>query len=411
MDQRNEECMKTTNKAGAAPLTVADLARAASLRQKQTLDLLRALVAIESPSADKSAVDRCMQLAAARCAELGGKVRWHRQRAYGDVLEARFPADPHNRRSADRSEAKSDPRPLLLLGHLDTVWPLGTLARMPFKIKSGRVFGPGALDMKAGVAMALSALSLLRERRALTRPVVLLLNSDEEVGSPISRPITEAVAVKCEAVFVLEPGQGADGAYKTSRKGTGDYIVRVKGVAAHAGVDFASGHSAVLELARQIQIVAAFTGKEQGLTVNPGVIGGGTLPNVVAAEAWAHVDFRYARAAHARKIERFFRELRPIDNNCAVEAVGGVNRPPMERTKETARLFAKAATLAAELGFVLQEATTGGGSDGNFTSAIGVPTLDGMGAVGEGAHANNESILIEHLAPRTALLAAMIAGL
>ena len=263
--------------------------------------------------------------------------------------------------------------------------------------------------MKAGVAMAHSALSVLKERDALTRPVVLLLNSDEEIGSPVSRPITEAIAAECCAVFVLEPAQGAHGAYKTSRKGTGDYFVRVTGVASHAGVDFGSGHSAVLELARQIQKIGAFTGTEEGLTVNPGVIGGGTLPNVVAADAWAHVDFRYAKAAHAKKIERMFRKLRPIDKKCAVEVAGGVNRPPMERTKGTARLFAQAATLAAELGFELQEATTGGGSDGNFTSAIGVPTLDGMGAVGVGAHASNESILIENLAPRTALLAAMIA--
>jgi glutamate carboxypeptidase len=384
-------------------VAIANLSKAARLGQKQTLGLLRELVEIESPSADKGAVDRCMRLAAAHCGEVGGKIRWHRQRAYGDVLEARFPG---------KGGADGFPeRPLLLLGHLDTVWPVGTLAKMPFKTRSGRVLGPGVLDMKAGVAMALSALSILREFHALTRPVVLLLNSDEEIGSPVSRPITEAIAADCEAVLVMEPGQGADGAYKTARKGTGDYIVRVTGVAAHAGVDFASGHSAVLELARQIEKIAAFTGREPGLTVNPGVIGGGTLPNVVAAEAWAHVDFRYSRTAQAKKIERMFRELRPIDKKCTVEAVGGVNRPPMERTRGTVKLFAKAATLAAELGFVLQEAATGGGSDGNFTSAIGVPTLDGMGAVGEGAHARNESILIEHLAPRTALLAAMIASL
>ena len=395
--------MKITKESEISELSVRDLQQAARFRQTETLDLLRRLVEVESPSADKAAVDRCMQLAAEAGRETGGKVRWHRQKVYGDVLEVRFPAE--------RGAAATRKRPLLLLGHLDTVWPVGTLAKMPFKTRSGRVFGPGVLDMKAGVAMALSALRLLKERHALTRPVVLLLNSEEEIGSPVSRPITEAVAKACEAVFVLEPGQGADGAYKTSRKGTGDYIVRVTGVAAHAGVDFASGHSAVLELARQIEKIGSFTGVETGLTVNPGVIGGGTLPNVIAAEAWAHVDFRFAKASHAKKIERMFRGLRPIDKGCRVEVIGGVNRPPMERTKGTAKLFAQAATLASELGFELQEATTGGGSDGNFTSAIGVPTLDGMGAVGEGAHASNESILIEHLAPRTALLAAMIAKL
>jgi glutamate carboxypeptidase len=395
--------MKTTKESGISGLPMTVLEQAARFQQTWTLALLRRLVEVESPSADKAAVDRCMQLAVEAAREIGGKVRWHRQKVYGDVLEVHFPAE--------RGAAATRKLPLLLLGHLDSVWPVGTLAKMPFNTRRGRVFGPGVLDMKAGVAMALSALRLLKERHALTRPVVLLLNSEEEIGSPVSRPITEAVAKECEAVFVLEPGQGADGAYKTSRKGTGDYIVRVTGVAAHAGVDFASGHSAVLELARQIQRIGSFTGVERGLTVNPGVIGGGTLPNVIAAEAWAHIDFRFAKASHAKKIERMFRGLRPIDKGCRVEVIGGVNRPPMERTKGTARLFAKAATLAAELGFELQEATTGGGSDGNFTSAIGVPTLDGMGAVGEGAHASNESILIEHLAPRTALLAAMIAKL
>ena len=395
--------MKIKNQGVVSEPSIVELDKVARLRQDRTLALLRQLVEVESPSGDKAAVDRCMQVAAAACGEAGGKVHWHRQKEHGDLLEARFHAD---------GRAMTSPKkPLLILGHLDTVWPLGTLAKMPFKTRDGRVFGPGVFDMKAGVAMALTALSILKEHGGLSRPVILLLNSEEEIGSPVSRPLTEAIARECEAVFVLEPGQGPNGAYKTSRKGTGDYMVRVTGVAAHAGVDFRSGHSAVLELARQIQKIGEFTDREPGLTVNPGVIGGGTLPNVVAAEAWAHVDFRFAKASHAKKIERMFRELRPINKKCKVEVVGGVNRPPMERTKGTAKLFAQAATLASELGFELQEATTGGGSDGNFTSALGVPTLDGMGAVGEGAHASNESILIEHLAPRTALLAAMIAKL
>ena len=367
-------------------------------KEKQIEDWLRRLVRLESPSEDPQAVSTAADLVAQWARELGARAKRHKQKNFGDVLELRF------------GPTRSSQKPVLVLGHLDTVWPMGTLAKMPWREADGRYWGPGVLDMKAGVVMALTTLKALRYMK-LARPVTLLLNSDEEVGSPVSRPITEAIAKKCEAVFVLEPGQGADGAYKTSRKGTGDYIIRVTGVAAHAGVDFSSGHSAVLELARQIQKMGEFTGKEQGLTVNPGVIGGGTLPNVIAAEAWAHIDFRYSRTSHAEKIERMFLGLRPIDQGCRLEVVGGVNRPPMERTKETARLFTKAATLASELGFVLHEAKTGGGSDGNFTSAIGVPTLDGMGAVGEGAHASNESILIEHLAPRTALLAAMIASL
>jgi glutamate carboxypeptidase len=382
--------------------------QAALTRQAETLAWLRELVECESPSGDKAAVDRVMQLAAAQCNAIGGRVRIHRQKGFGDLLEARFAPSKKALRSRKKSQVN---KPLMLLGHLDTVWPIGTLAKMPFRTKGGRVYGPGALDMKGGGVMALQALAIVQENDALSRPVVLLLNSDEEVGSPVSRPVTEAIARECEAVFVLEPGQGLQGAYKTSRKGTGDFTVRVRGVASHAGVDFKSGQSAVLELARQIENIAGFTDIERGITVNPGVIGGGTLSNVVAADAWAHVDFRFERTADAKRIERKFHQLRPINKKCAVEIAGGVNRPPMERTKGAVALFAQAATLAKGLGFELTEATTGGGSDGNFTSAIGIPTLDGMGVVGEGAHASNESFLIEHLAPRTALLAAMIANL
>ncbi len=238
--------MRSDLEAGKPGRSAAALAEAARRRQEETLSLLRRLVELESPSGDKDAVDRCMELAAETCRRLGGRVRWHRQKRFGDLLETRF--------TVGRGPVKSDRRPLLLLGHLDTVWPVGTLARMPFKVNGGKVFGPGALDMKAGVAMALTSLAILKENQALRRPVVLLLNSEEEVGSPVSRPVTEAIAQQCEVVFVLEPGQGPGGAYKTSRKGTGDYTVRVTGVAAHAGVDFKSGHSAVLELARQIEI-------------------------------------------------------------------------------------------------------------------------------------------------------------
>jgi glutamate carboxypeptidase len=396
-NESHKDCMKNKMEREKTKCSLAWIAENACLRERQTLSLLRRMVELESPSGDKAAVDDCMALAATVCRELGGIVRWHRQKKFGDLLEARF--------GFRRGGAA---RPLLLLGHLDTVWPLGTLKEMPFRRSRGRIWGPGVLDMKAGVAMALSALAILRERKMLTRPVILLLNSEEEIGSPVSRPLTERLARECDAVFVLEPGQGPNGAYKTARKGTGDFIVRATGVAAHAGVDFSNGHSAVLELGRQLEKISTFTDLDCGLTVNPGVIGGGTRPNVVAEQAWVHVDFRFAKATHAKKIEQKFRRLRPIDKKCRIEVAGGVNRPPMERTKATAALFAQAATLAAVLGFELHEATTGGGSDGNFTSAIGVPTLDGMGAVGEAAHASNESILIEHLAPRTALLAAMM---
>jgi glutamate carboxypeptidase len=280
---------------------------------------------------------------------------------------------------------------------------------MPFRERSGRIFGPGVLDMKAGVVMALAAIRALRTLEISTRPVTLLLNSDEEVGSPVSRPITERLALASAAVLVLEPAQGL--ACKTARKGIADYRLEVTGVAAHSGVDFARGHSAILELAQLIETVAGFTRPGLGRTVNPGVIGGGTRSNVVAAQAWADVDVRVQRSSDAATVEKLFRGLRCNDPHCTLKVTGGMNRPPMERKAGTVALYKHARGLAANLGFDLPEAATGGGSDGNFTAALGVPTLDGLGAVGEGAHAAHESIVIEHLIPRTALLAAMLATL
>jgi glutamate carboxypeptidase len=342
-------------------------------------------------------VDRCVAFVAESCSALGGQVRLHRQKIFGNLLDARF------------GSPRSKQKPVLLLGHLDTVWPFGTLKDMPFRVEGGRVWGPGVLDMKAGVAMALTAIAILKEQQKLGRPVVLLLNSDEEVGSDVSRPLTEKLARQCAAVFVLEPAQGLAGAYKTARKGVGNYSIRVQGVASHSGVDFERGHSAIVELARQIERITQFTELDRGITVNVGTVQGGTRSNVVAAEARAEVDVRIARARDEARIEKHFRSLRVFDSKCSLHVEGGLNRPPMERTPGTVALFKRAAAHARELGFVLEEAATGGGSDGNFTSAIGVPTLDGMGAVGEGAHAPYESLLLEHMAPRTALLAAMLA--
>jgi glutamate carboxypeptidase len=279
---------------------------------------------------------------------------------------------------------------------------------MPWRVGEGRYWGPGVLDMKAGIVMALSALSALHELR-LDRPVTLLLNSDEEVGSPVSRWITERLALESAAVLVLEPAQGL--AYKTSRKGVGQYNVQVTGVGAHSGVDFERGHSAILELAKLVQTISGFTNLERKLTVNCGVIAGGTRSNVVPSNASTEVDVRIAKASDAAYIEKLFNSLKVSDRNCKLTITGGINRPPMERKAGTIALFKKARAIASELGFVLEEAATGGGSDGNFTAALGVPTLDGMGAVGEGAHAAHESVVIEHLVPRTALLAAMIASI
>jgi glutamate carboxypeptidase len=373
-----------------------ELLSAATQAQPGLLRFLEEMVAAESPSDNKQAVDRCVTLVAKRCTKQGGRVKLHRQRGFGDLLEVRF--GPSSRKQ----------KPLMLLGHLDTVWPLGTLKEMPFRVKDRRVWGPGVLDMKAGVAMALTALRMLDERGWLRRPILMLLNSDEEVGSTCSRALTEKLALQSESVFVLEPAQGLEGAYKTARKGVGEYRVQVHGVAAHSGVDFERGASAINELARQIGAIEGFTELARGITVNAGIVQGGTRSNVIAADAWADVDVRIARAGDAARIEKRFRGLRVVDRRCSLEVTGGMNRPPMERTRGTVELFRRAATLAGTMGFDLHEAATGGGSDGNFTSALGVATLDGMGAVGEGAHARHESILLENLAPRTALLAAML---
>ncbi|WP_446744862.1 M20 family metallopeptidase [Silvibacterium acidisoli] len=373
-----------------------DLAAEIAGRQPELLGLIEALVKVESPSDSPADVNACAALAEKFCMEAGGKVRTHRQKQFGNILEAQF------------GPRKRGAKPILLLGHLDTVWPLGTLKTMPYRIADGRVWGPGVLDMKAGVAMALTALRFLIERDLLDRPVTMLLVSEEEVGSPVSRAVTEKIAADCSSVFVLEPAQGLAGAYKTARKGIGNYGLKVTGVAAHSGVDFEKGHSAVVELARQIEVIQGFTEQSRGITVNVGTIRGGTRSNVVAAEAWAEIDVRIPRIADAGRIEKKFARLKPRDKGCTLHLEGGWNRPPMERTKGTVTLFRQAATFARNLGFDLQEASTGGGSDGNFTSALGVPTLDGMGAVGEGAHARHESILLKDLAPRTALLAAML---
>ncbi len=356
---------------------------------------LRELVEVESPSEDKAAVDRANALVESWVGELGGKVKRHKQKAFGDVLEIKF------------GPARSKRGRVLLLGHLDTVWPMGTLAKMPWREADGKIFGPGVLDMKVGVVMALEAIAAA-QAMGMDRPVTLLLNSEEEVGSPVSRAITERVAKECAAVFVMEPAQGL--AYKTARKGVGHFDLRVEGVGSHAGVDFERGHSAVLEMARLVQRVSAMTDLKRGLTVNAGVIHGGTRSNVVASECVAEVDLRIVKARDAARVEKLFHALKTADKACRLTVSGGINRPPMERKAGTIALFKQARKLASEMGFVLDEAATGGGSDGNFTAALGVPTLDGMGAVGAGAHAAHEHIVAAHMVERTALLAGMLAA-
>ena len=383
------------------PIPMRALLAGARRKQPALIELTEKLVRAESPSNDKAAVDGCVRLAAEHARELGGHVKLHRQRLFGDLLEARF---------GPKSKIGAAGR-ILLLGHLDTVWPIGTLKAMPCKVEGGRLWGPGTLDMKAGVAMAFGAIEMLTEASLLdhapAREIVLLLNTDEEVGSPVSRPVTERLAAECATVYVLEPAQGL--AYKTARKGTGNWRIEIKGVAAHAGVDFEKGASALRELARVVETVSGWTDLKRGLTVSVGVAGGGTKTNVIPAEAWAEVDVRIARKADGVRITRKFAGLKPVDKRCPLTVAGGIDRPPMERTRGTVQLYRQARALAAELGWQLEEAATGGASDGNLTSALGIATLDGMGAVGQGAHAKTESIELEHLAPRVALLAALLA--
>jgi glutamate carboxypeptidase len=366
--------------------------------QNRIVDTICELVEIESPSDNKPAVDRIARFLAPKFESLGGKIQLHRSNEFGDSLQVDFPAN----------SPPSNAKPVLLLGHYDTVYPLGTLAQMPCKVDRGKLLGPGVLDMKSGIALMLHAIEGLQSQLGgLPRPVTVFLVSDEEVGSHSSRAITEALAKKSSGVLVLEPAAGR-GAVKTARKGVGEYTLRVKGVASHAGLDPGSGHSAILELARQIAVISKLNNLRQGISVNPGVITGGTRTNVVAAEASVEIDVRIKSAKQAAQINRKLRSLRPFDRHCKLHLTGEINRLPMERTAGVAALYKKAQAVAATIGWKLQEAAVGGGSDGNFTAGMGIPTLDGMGGVGDGAHALHEHIVISELPRRATLLAGMI---
>jgi glutamate carboxypeptidase len=367
--------------------------------QHDLLVTIRELVEIESPSDNKPAVDRIAAFLATKFEALGGRTQLHHSSDFGDSLQIDFGGN------ASR-------KPVLLLGHYDTVYPLGTLANMPCKTENGRLHGPGVLDMKSGIALILHAIAALQAWHGgiLPRPVTAFLVSDEEVGSHSSRKITEALAKNSAGVLVLEPAAGLRGAVKTARKGVGEYHLRVKGIAAHAGLDPGKGHSAILELARQIAVIAKMNNLRQGVSVNPGVIQGGTRTNVIAAEASVGFDVRIKGAKQASGLDRKLRSLKPFDKHCKLEMTGSINRFPMERTAGVAALYKKAREIAGHIKWKLDEAAVGGGSDGNFTAGMGIPTLDGMGGVGEGAHAVHEFIVISELPRRAFLLAGMIEG-
>ncbi len=370
-------------------------------RRDQIVSTIRELVEIESPSDNKAAVDRVSEAVAHKFSQLGGEVRIHPAQDFGNHLQVNLPG-------------KSSAKPVLLLGHYDTVYPLGTLATMPCRAVDNKLTGPGVLDMKSGIALMIYVLAALQDwhkedwHGRLPRPVTVLLVSDEEVGSDSSRAITESLAKKAAAVLVLEPSYGFQGAVKTARKGVGEYLVKVTGKASHAGLDFQKGVNAILELARQIEKISSFTELKKGLTVNVGIVSGGSRTNVVPAEASAQVDVRIARMKDAAGIDKRMRSLRPFNRKCKIEISGGINRPPMERTAGVAALYAQAVAIARDLGWKLGEAAVGGGSDGNFTAGLGIPTLDGLGGVGDGAHAPHEHILISELPRRAALLAGLI---
>lgn len=357
------------------------------------LEFIEALVTIESPSDDPEAVNRCGRELASRLEAAGGAVTPIASTTAGHHLRASF---------------GSGDRQVLLLGHFDTVWPVGQLSRMPMKRDGGRLYGPGVFDMKAGIGLATLATRAVLEAGGLeTCRAVMLWTTDEEIGSGTSRALIEAEAARSDAVLVFEPSLPG-GALKTSRKGVGQFEIIARGVSAHAGLDPGKGVSAVRELAHQIIALDALQDPAHGVTVTAGVITGGTRANVVPHEARAIVDARANTASDARRVDRAMKALQPAIAGARLEVTGGFDRPPLERSAGVVKLFELARSVAAEIGVQLEEGGAGGGSDGNFTAAMGIPTLDGFGAVGDGAHALHEHVEIDALVPRAAVISGVL---
>jgi glutamate carboxypeptidase len=383
------------------PLMMKHLQRQLRRGERGMVRMLGQFVRCESPSHQKAAVDRLGKLIASEWRRRGAKVSVLRDKTRGDSVRAEI--------------WLGDGRPngqIMVLGHLDTVYPLGTLATMPFRVEGGRAFGPGTFDMKAGLVLALSAIDALCVLRLRPKKrLVFFWNSDEEIGSYSSRALIEREARQSDAVLVLEPAAGPEGRLKTGRKGIGTAEIIVTGRSAHAGLDPGAGINAVLELALQIARLKDLNNSRRGIAVQATVIAGGTVSNVVPHHARAELDIRFTHLADAPKIERQLRALRPILPGARVDVRGGINRPPLERTPAVAALFDHAKKRMRELGQTLDETSVGGGSDGNFTAALGVPTLDGLGATGNGAHSAVEHVIIRSLPERAALLAGLLATL
>ena len=362
--------------------------------QASILDSIRVLVERETTSREEARLNEIAGFVASQLSDLGGQIELTPQPGYGTHLRARFDF------GHDLSEEQ-----VLVIGHLDTVWPVGTLDRMPFRLTpEGAAHGPGVFDMKSGIAIAVRALNAIRTLGLQTkRPVTLLLTCDEEIGSKTSRSLVEEEAKRSAAALVLEPPI-TGGVVKTGRKGIGVFGVRAIGRAAHAGLDPRKGINANVELAHQVLRLAEMNDHERGVTVSVGVMNGGTTINVVPAEASAKVDVRFWTPEDGERIVSEIRSLQPVLAEAQLEITGGINRPPMPRSEKNIALYEHARDLAAELGFELNDAVVGGGSDGNFTAALGVPTLDGLGVDGSGAHADHEHIIISDIPRRAALL-------
>jgi glutamate carboxypeptidase len=367
-------------------------------RLSKMLAMLRQFVEAESPSLEKAAADRCCGLIAAAWRNQGVRVERLAQKHRGDHLRISY--GPGNTRPGGQ---------LLVLGHYDTVYTSGTLGKMPFRISRGKAYGPGIFDMKAGIVQALFALQALQEANTeLRKRLVFLWTSDEEIGSESSRKLLEAEARRSDAVFVLEPSFGPRGLLKTARKGVGTAELTVHGRASHAGLAPQEGINAIHELALQLARIEKWNDLRRGVTINAGIIEGGSRTNVIPERARAALDLRALRVSDMRSLERRLHSLRAIHRGARLEITGGFDRPPLEH-KMSAALFARAKSLAAQMKLSLGECSVGGGSDGNLTAALGVPTLDGLGAVGDGAHSANEHILIHTMPTRAALLASLLA--
>ena len=362
------------------------------------LDLLRELTLLESPSLEKAPADRCCGFLADQWLLRGGIIHLLKQKHRGDHLRIVWPP------TANRPSSQ-----LLVLGHYDTVYPTGTLARMPFRISNGKAFGPGTFDMKAGIVQAIFAFEALRQMKLPVRKnLVFLWTSDEEIGSASSRSVIEAEAKRSDAVFVLEPSLGPRGLLKTSRKGVGEAELIVHGRASHAGLAPEKGINAIHELAAQIARIERWNRPRRGVIVNADIIEGGSRTNVIADHARATLDLRAWHAADMRALESRLHSLKPVHRGAKLEITGGFGRPPLERI-HSAALFSRAKSLARQFGLNLGEAAAGGGSDGNFTAPLGVPTLARLGAARDGAHSTHEHVIVKTMPHRAALLAALLA--